>query len=79
MVADPDQVIVHVPTECVSCGADLDAAPVTAFQTRQVFDLPPIRLMTVEHRAERRACSCGVVTGAGFPVPHGGCRGALAR
>lgn len=68
MVANPDHVIDHVPNECVSCGADLGAAPVTGVQTRQVFDLPPIQLMTVEHRAERRTCSCGVATSAGFPV-----------
>jgi len=36
-------------------------------QARQVFDLPSIELVIVEHRAQRRACSCGAVTTAVFP------------
>ncbi len=37
-------------------------------ERRQVFDLPPIELTVIEHQAERRACGCGVVTTATFPV-----------
>lgn len=33
-----------------------------------MFDLPPIALVTVAHRAQRRACSCGMVTRADFPA-----------
>jgi len=65
--ADPDEVVVHAPSTCHSCGSDLDDAPVVGDQRRQVFDLPPIRLRAVEHRAQRRACGCGTVTTAGFP------------
>ena len=36
-------------------------------ETRQVFDLPVIELITIEHRAERRECACGAVTRAPFP------------
>ncbi|NMR32519.1 IS66 family transposase [Crystallibacter degradans] len=64
---EPDEVIVHVPEACGSCGGDLGQASVVGEQTRQVFDLPPIRLAAVEHRAQRRACSCGTVTTASFP------------
>jgi len=32
-----------------------------------VFDLPEIKLIAVEHRAQRRACACGTVTAAAFP------------
>ncbi len=65
--AVPDEVRVHVPGGCRGCGADLAQAPVVGIETRQVFDLPVIELVAVEHRAQRRACSCGVVTGAVFP------------
>ena len=68
LVADPDQVVVHVPLACASCGGDLGGAPVVGESARQVFDLPPIRLVSVEHRVQRRACSCGAVTTAPFPA-----------
>ena len=64
---DPDQIVVHAPSACSSCGCGLDQAPVVGEQTRQVFDLPPIALMVTEHRAQQRACACGAVTTAGFP------------
>jgi transposase len=32
-----------------------------------VFDLPPLRLLATEHRAERRRCACGTTTAAAFP------------
>ena len=65
--ADPDAVKVHVPRSCRACGGDLSAAPVVGEQIRQVFDLPPIRLVVIEHRAQQRECSCGTVTTGVFP------------
>ena len=64
---DPDEVVVHVPPVCRACGDDLSDAPVVGAQARQVFDLPPIALAVIEHRAQQRACGCGAVTTAGFP------------
>jgi transposase len=64
---EPDEVVVHAPGACRSCGDDLSNAPVVGEQVRQVFDLPPIELEVTEHRAQRRACSCGAVTTAAFP------------
>jgi transposase len=69
-VAEPDQVVVHAPDRCAGCGADLAAAPVVAVEARQVHDLPPMRLLVTEHRAERRRCpgaGCGQVTAGPFP------------
>jgi len=67
-VADPDEVVEHTPTACGGCGAGLDAAEVVGESRRQVFDTPPLRLATVEHRAQRRRCGCGHVTAAAFPA-----------
>jgi transposase len=53
---------------CGGCGQDLDGALVLGIQARQVFDLPPLRLGVVEHRAQRRRCACGSVTAASFPA-----------
>lgn len=65
---DPDQIVVHTPDACRSCGDPLVDAPVVADQRRQVFDVPPIRLCAVEHRVEQRRCGCGTLTTAAFPA-----------
>ncbi len=36
-----------------------------------MFDLPPVRLLVTEHRAQRRRCACGHVTCADFPAGVG--------
>jgi transposase len=65
----PDQVITHAPEACPGCGASLDATNVIASERRQVFDLPPVRFIVTEHRAESRRCSaCGVTATAEFPA-----------
>jgi len=66
-VAEPDVVVCHTPNTCSSCGSGLDGADVVGVESRQVFDLPEIRLSVTEHRAERRRCACGCVTKATFP------------
>lgn len=66
--ADPDQTVVHIPEVCRGCGSGLADAPVVGTERRQVFDLPPIELEVIEHQAQRRACGCGTVTPAAFPV-----------
>jgi transposase len=66
-VAEPDDVIAHVPGACRSCGADLGDAEVVGTERRQVFDVPEIRLHVTEHVAERRRCACRCETKAAFP------------
>ena len=66
-VAEPDEIVTHVPETCDSCGTDLGDAPVTDVERRQVFDLPDIVLVVTEHIAERRRCACGCTTKAAFP------------
>jgi transposase len=67
-VPQPDQVIWHVPDRCGGCGGELANAVVVGVESRQVFDLPPLRLSVSEHRAERRRCACGTTTQAAFPA-----------
>jgi hypothetical protein len=67
-VGDPDEVVVHRPVTCQGCGADLTLAPVCGVEARQVFDLPRVRLVVIEHQAEQRQCGCGRVTAASFPA-----------
>ena len=57
---DPDEVVVHAPAACAGCGDRLAAAAVTSVESRQVVDLPPVRLTVTEHRLEHRRCArCG--------------------
>lgn len=81
-VEHPDEVLVHEPAACAGCGASLAGAPVVSTESRQVFDLPPIRLAVAEHRLEHRRCGCGRTTmadvpaGVGAPAQYGpGVRG----
>lgn len=81
-VENPDETVVHSPTDCAGCGGSLVDAPVVSTEARQVFDLPEIVLRVVEHRLEHRRCGCGQVTmaaapaGVGAPAQYGpGVRG----
>jgi transposase len=67
--------VVH-PRRCEGCGGGLEDAPVIGETVRQTFDLQPIRLVTTEHRAQRR-CGCQTVTAAAFlkHVPGPACYG----
>jgi transposase len=66
-VADPDEIVVHVPDRCGGCGGELAGALVAGVEIRQVFDLPPLGLRVIEHRGHRRRCACGKVTTGTFP------------
>lgn len=63
----PDEVVYHTVSVCGGCGASLEGVPAMV-ERRQVFDIPPLRLVVTEHRAERKQCPCcHRVTGARFP------------
>ncbi len=70
-VERPDDVVVHVPARCGGCGGELCDGERVGEETRQVFDLPEVRLAVCEHRAQRRRCACGHVTTAAFPAGVG--------
>jgi transposase len=59
LVADPDEVVEHVPAACGGCGADLAGAAGAGVTRRQVHDIPTITPTVVEHRLYRRRCACG--------------------
>lgn len=52
----PDTTLVHRATQCDCCGEALSEAPTTLMDRRQVFDLPPLRLLVTEHQTH--ACVC---------------------
>jgi transposase len=68
MVDAPDHIVVHRVDSCSSCGGPLERIETEDYEKRQVFDLPPLKLETTEHRAERVKCPhCGCISKAAFP------------
>ena len=67
-VANPDEVVVHVPTECHSCGGDLSDAEFVGEEVRQVFDVPEPEVRVTEHRVRKLRCSCGAACEMPFPA-----------
>lgn len=64
----PDEIIVHTISNCVHCATDLATVESQAYDKRQVFDLPPPRVVVTEHRTEKKCCpGCGLISQAAFP------------
>jgi transposase len=64
----PDAIAVHRPTHCGACGTCLDGLPALLAARRQVVDLPPLHLQTVEHQVVTVGCPlCQQVTSGAFP------------
>ena len=66
---EPDVIETHRPVRCGHCYAPLaDEMAASEVTKRQVFDLPPLRFVTIEHQAETVLCPCcGQATTADFP------------
>ena len=52
----PDAIINHTPEVCGHCGTDVHDQPVIAVSRRQMIDLPPLNLTTIEHRSATVSC-----------------------
>ena len=67
-VEHPDHQEIHRVDGNCSCGFSLKNIAPTAYETRQVFDIPPIKIEVTEHRAEIKDCpNCGKQHKAQFP------------
>lgn len=66
--SNPDKVIYHLLIVCKHCNQLLQNIEPIDYETRQVFDVPPLKIEVTEHRAEQKVCPCcrAVVT-ANFP------------
>jgi transposase len=80
----PDQVIVHPVECCQHCQRDLREVESLAVERRQVIDLPPKRVLVIEHLAQQKWCpTCHEISSAAFPdevrapVQYGAALGAV--
>ncbi len=52
----PDTVIVHPVESCLHCQQELREVAAVQVERRQVIDLPPKRVLVIEHQAEQKCC-----------------------
>ncbi len=81
----PDTVIMHAVEQCHHCQQDLRAVESLQVERRQVLDLPPKRVVVIEHQAQQKYCpTCHEISAAAFPldvrapVQYGAAFGAVA-
>ncbi len=64
----PDLVIVHPVDCCQHCQCDLHEVASLVVERRQVIDLPPKRVLVIEHQAHQKCCpACQQISAAAFP------------
>src|SRR6266852_4401231 len=64
----PDLVIVHPVDCCQHCQRDLREVESLHVERRQVIDLPPKRVVVIEHQAQQKCCpGCQQISLAAFP------------
>jgi len=69
MSANPDEIQIHGVSRCQYCDQDLETVDVQELERRQVFDLPPVQVVVIEHQAEIKTCPrCGQRNKAEFPT-----------
>jgi transposase len=67
-VDNPDHTIPHKIEKCSCCGHPLINCEIEGYDTRQVFDIPPVLVEVTEHKAEVKYCEkCGCKNTASFP------------
>jgi transposase len=65
----PDVVLVYPVESCLHCQQDLREVASLQVERRQVIDLPPKRVVVIEHQAEQKCCPwCQQINAASFPL-----------
>jgi len=66
MSEHPDEVRDHKVDHCDNCNRDLSNQGADYIESRQMFDIPAIKIEVTEHRSEVKQCNCGCINKA-FP------------
>jgi uncharacterized coiled-coil protein SlyX len=67
--ATPDEVILQQVQRCEACQHDLHAVAACGAERRQVVDVPSVRVVVRQYRAEQKQCPhCQHLTLAAFPA-----------
>jgi len=67
-VSEPDHIQTHELNTCSKCNHSLEDVNSKGYDKRQEFDIPPIVIEVIEHRAEIKICPCcGEEIKADFP------------
>jgi Transposase IS66 family. len=67
-IESPDHIKEHSLQGTCECGRRLSEGKFRGKERRQVFDIPNPTIEVTEHRAEIRACACGLLHTADFPA-----------
>lgn len=68
MVSAPAKIVCHLLETCPECQHDLRCVEPKKVEKRQVFDIPPVKVLVTEHQADVKTCACcGKVVKAIFP------------
>jgi transposase len=65
-----DHIVNHPVDTCMGCGSSLEHVAVQDVRTRQVFDLPMVKMEVTEHRSEVKQCPCCHTQTAGIFPPE---------
>lgn len=66
-VSEPDNIVFHYPEICACCGKIFDQKQIDVLSKRQVFDLPPQKLIVTEHQLGQAICECGHTETGTYP------------
>jgi transposase len=69
-VAEPHQIVTHAPPQaCPQCQTSLATAPMVIGERRQVFELPPLQPVVIEHQLLQVCCpQCQALAAGQFPL-----------
>lgn len=67
-VPNPDNIMVQKPKICSCCGLFFHQNEIEIVNKRQVFDLPPQKLIVTEYQQGKVICQCGNIELGHYPV-----------